>query len=129
MALASPRHARDSITFDTSSIPVLERLHTFPLDILKGKSEKINEIPRNKETLLDVETVPSNKPLPNCLAVEGQDNFHRSEIFIDVILLILLVWFLNREFEISYRLSFHGNAVAARDKARVQSMKVSYTDF
>lgn len=40
-----------------------------------------------------------------------------------MILLLLLVWFLNREFEISYRLSFHGNAVAARDKCRVQSMK------
>lgn len=45
------------------------------------------------------------------------------EIFFDLTLLLFLVWFINREFEISYRLSFHGNAVAARDKARVQSMK------
>lgn len=52
-------------------------------------------------------------------------NFHQAEIYLDVILLLLLVWFLNREFEISYRLSFHGNAVAVRDKAKVQSMKVS----
>lgn len=50
-------------------------------------------------------------------------NFHQAEIYLDVILLLLLVWFLNREFEISYRLSFHGNAVAVRDKAKVQSMK------
>ncbi|XP_015605678.1 adenylate cyclase type 9 isoform X2 [Cephus cinctus] len=48
---------------------------------------------------------------------------YNSEIFLDMVLLLLLVCFLNREFEISYRLSFHGNAVAARDKACVQSMK------
>lgn len=53
----------------------------------------------------------------------GDERLYRSEIFLDMVLLLLLVWFLNREFEISYRLSFHGNAVAARDKARVQSMK------
>ncbi|KAK9508596.1 hypothetical protein O3M35_006123 [Rhynocoris fuscipes] len=45
------------------------------------------------------------------------------EIYIDLFLLVSLVWFLNREFEISYRLSFHGNAVAARDKAKVEAMK------
>lgn len=58
---------------------------------------------------------------------EAEIRYHKrlynSEIFLDLILLLLLVWFLNREFEISYRLSFHGNAVAARDKSRVQSMK------
>lgn len=51
------------------------------------------------------------------------ERLYNSEIFLDLALLILLVWFLNREFEISYRLSFHGNSVAARDKTRVQSMK------
>ncbi|XP_033218481.1 adenylate cyclase type 9 [Belonocnema kinseyi] len=51
------------------------------------------------------------------------ERLYNSEIFLDMALLLVLVWFLNREFEISYRLSFHGNAVAARDKARVQSMK------
>ncbi|RZF44283.1 hypothetical protein LSTR_LSTR006833 [Laodelphax striatellus] len=45
------------------------------------------------------------------------------EIYLDIILLLLLVWFLNRELEISYRLSYHGNAVAAKDKERVQVMK------
>ena len=51
------------------------------------------------------------------------ERLYDTEIYLDMILLLLLVWFLNREFEISYRLSFHGNAVAARDKTRVQSMK------
>lgn len=45
------------------------------------------------------------------------------EIYLDILLILLLVWFLNREFEISYRLSFHGNIVAARDKAKMQTMK------
>ncbi|GLV37295.1 Adenylyl cyclase 13E [Carabus blaptoides fortunei] len=48
---------------------------------------------------------------------------YESEIFIDVFLLLVLVWFLNREFEIGYRLSFHADLVANRDKAYVQSMK------
>ncbi|XP_046674211.1 adenylate cyclase type 9-like isoform X2 [Homalodisca vitripennis] len=52
----------------------------------------------------------------------GPSGFHH-EIYLDVLLILLLVWFLNREFEISYRLSFHGNMVAARDKAKVQMMK------
>lgn len=51
------------------------------------------------------------------------ERLYNSEIYLDMGLLLLLVWFLNREFEISYRLCFHGNAVAARDKTRVQSMK------
>ncbi|XP_029171847.1 adenylate cyclase type 9 isoform X2 [Nylanderia fulva] len=51
------------------------------------------------------------------------ERLYNSEIYLDMALLLLLVWFLNREFEISYRLCFHGNAVAARDKTRVQSMK------
>ncbi|XP_078046185.1 adenylyl cyclase 13E isoform X2 [Augochlora pura] len=55
--------------------------------------------------------------------IKYNERLYNSEIFLDMILLLLLVWFLNREFEISYRLSFHGNAVAAQDKSRVQSMK------
>lgn len=51
------------------------------------------------------------------------ERLYNPEIYLDIVLLLLLVCFLNREFEISYRLCFHGNAVAARDKTRVQSMK------
>ncbi|KAL1116098.1 hypothetical protein AAG570_005593 [Ranatra chinensis] len=45
------------------------------------------------------------------------------EVYLDVFLLVLLIWFLNREFEISYRLSFHGNAQAAKDKCSVERLK------
>ncbi|XP_058176624.1 adenylate cyclase type 9 [Anopheles ziemanni] len=50
-------------------------------------------------------------------------NNYRIEIYVDLFLLLVLVWFLNREFEIGYRLSFHGSAVANQDKIRVQNMK------
>uniref|UniRef100_A0A146LLR0 Adenylate cyclase type 9 n=3 Tax=Lygus hesperus TaxID=30085 RepID=A0A146LLR0_LYGHE len=50
--------------------------------------------------------------------------FFIAETYLSVFLVVLMVWFLNREFEISYRLSFHGNAVAAKDKAKVEKMKV-----
>lgn len=45
------------------------------------------------------------------------------EIYVDLFLVLVLVWFLNREFEISYRFSFYGNAIAENDRMRVQTMK------
>ncbi|XP_054087194.1 adenylate cyclase type 9 isoform X1 [Zeugodacus cucurbitae] len=45
------------------------------------------------------------------------------EIYLDLLLILVLVGFLNREFEIGYRLTFYGNAVANQDKIRVQNMK------
>lgn len=50
-------------------------------------------------------------------------NFSYHEVVVAAVLLLMLVWFLNREFEISYRLSFHGSVMAIKDKVRVQSMK------
>ncbi len=40
----------------------------------------------------------------------------RYEGIVNVALLLLLLWFLNREFEISYRLCFHGDRRAANDR-------------
>lgn len=68
--------------------------------------------------------VPTAKSTENKLWPRRyNERLYDKEIFLDMLLLLILVWFLNREFEISYRLSFHGNAVAARDKTRVQAMK------
>lgn len=49
--------------------------------------------------------------------------FSYQEMVISATLLLLLVWFLNREFEISYRQSFHGSVMAIKDKVRVQTLK------
>lgn len=47
----------------------------------------------------------------------------RYEIILDMVLLLLLILFLNREFEISYRLSYHGDFQAAEDKQTMQQNK------
>ncbi|KAF2368142.1 Adenylyl cyclase class-3/4/guanylyl cyclase [Trinorchestia longiramus] len=50
-------------------------------------------------------------------------HYFHVEIIVAIVLLLVLVWLLNREFEISYRLSFHGWAQALLDRSRVQAMK------
>lgn len=50
------------------------------------------------------------------------DNYE-IELFLDLLLLLILVMFLNWEFEIGYRLSFYGNEIANADKSRIQHMK------
>ncbi|XP_007891803.2 adenylate cyclase type 9 [Callorhinchus milii] len=45
------------------------------------------------------------------------------EVILDIALLLLLVWFLNREFEVSYRLNYHGNVEADLHRHKIQSMK------
>ncbi|KAL8561592.1 hypothetical protein ACOMHN_024828 [Nucella lapillus] len=51
------------------------------------------------------------------------ENTLRFEIILDVLLILLLIWFLNREFEISYRLSFYGSAQADKDTRSMQENK------
>ena len=38
-------------------------------------------------------------------------------------MLVLLVWLLNREFEINYRLSYHCSLLAAKDRKRILNLK------
>lgn len=45
------------------------------------------------------------------------------ELILDILLLFVLIWFLNREFEISYRVSFHGDAGAAKAKQQMKENK------
>ncbi|XP_070552629.1 adenylate cyclase type 9-like [Ptychodera flava] len=46
-----------------------------------------------------------------------------NEMILDVLLLLILVWFLNREFEISYRLNFNGDIEATEDTQKIQVLK------
>lgn len=46
-----------------------------------------------------------------------------AELCLDLVLVLILVFLLNREYEIGYRLSFYGNEVASQDKIKVQNMK------
>uniref|UniRef100_A0A8C8ST29 Adenylate cyclase type 9 n=1 Tax=Pelusios castaneus TaxID=367368 RepID=A0A8C8ST29_9SAUR len=45
------------------------------------------------------------------------------EVILVFVLLLLLVWFLNREFEVSYRLHYHGDVEADLHRTKIQSMR------
>ena len=45
------------------------------------------------------------------------------ELCLDLLLIMILVFLLNREYEIGYRMTFYGNEVASQDKIKVQNMK------
>lgn len=70
-------------------------------------------------------------PIPSVLnniqsinpAVQHCHYLYKFEIVMDLSLVLFLVWLLNREFEITYRLSFHTGYIANRDKFHVQSLK------
>ncbi|EFA02161.2 adenylate cyclase type 9 isoform X1 [Tribolium castaneum] len=64
-----------------------------------------------------------NRTEVKSLSLEHYSFLYKSEILMDLFLLLVLVWLLNREFEIGYRLSFHANYVSNRDKINVQNLK------
>lgn len=87
-------------------------------------ASKVCPCPFDSLNALNSSTVVESKSELNITSSSHSSPHHfHEEIVVDIFLLLCLVWFLNREFEISYRLSFHGSVVAARDKARVQVMK------
>uniref|UniRef100_A0A8C5QTY2 Adenylate cyclase type 9 n=1 Tax=Leptobrachium leishanense TaxID=445787 RepID=A0A8C5QTY2_9ANUR len=45
------------------------------------------------------------------------------ELAVAYFLLLLLVWFLNREFDVSYRLHYHGDVEADLHRTKIQSMR------
>ena len=50
-------------------------------------------------------------------------NLLRYEMVLDVLLILILIWFINREFEISHRLNFHCKAVSDSDTQQMQENK------
>lgn len=109
----------NSITFQASMSHENDKNQSRPP--LLGRNLQLNF---NSTTYLNFENKSSFDKFLHKAQMESSDNSSlKYEIYLDVLLILLLVWFLNREFEISYRLSFHGNIVAARDKAKVQVMK------
>ncbi|CAK1551685.1 unnamed protein product [Leptosia nina] len=82
----------------------------------------ISSVAQNSTNITDIlldDILTSNST--NVVNVEH--GMHLKELYLDIALLLILVWFLNREFEISYRLSFYSNVVANRDKQKVQTMR------
>jgi len=60
---------------------------------------------------------PSNSP---CTALHSH---LAGELGMVLTMLVLLVWLLNREFEINYRLSYHCSLLAAKDRKRILNLK------
>ena len=56
-------------------------------------------------------------------AQEDRSNRLYSEVIVCIFTLILLVWLMNREFEISYRLSYHCSKLSQRDRRKIQTLK------
>ncbi|XP_038618937.1 adenylate cyclase type 9 isoform X2 [Tachyglossus aculeatus] len=63
---------------------------------------------------------PCNSSLPSSSWRPGAIEQEAILIFF---LLLLLVWFLNREFEVSYRLHYHGDVEADLHRTKIQSMR------
>ncbi|XP_057202453.1 adenylate cyclase type 9 isoform X2 [Triplophysa rosa] len=57
------------------------------------------------------------------LKASGPQDLLGPEALVAFFLLILLVWFLNREFEVSYRLHYHGNVEADQHRIKIQNMR------
>jgi len=60
----------------------------------------------------------SGDPIPEIFS--GGHPFLWKLPILDIMLLLLLVWFLNREIEISYRLCYHGDVEAVSDRQKIQ---------
>ena len=58
----------------------------------------------------------------------SQNYFYFYELVTCISTLIILVWIINREFELSYRLSYLCSRLSARDKRKVQTLK-NQTDW
>ncbi|XP_006744533.1 adenylate cyclase type 9 [Leptonychotes weddellii] len=63
---------------------------------------------------------PCNSSLPRD---GGTASLIGQEVILVFFLLLLLVWFLNREFEVSYRLHYHGDVEADLHRTKIQNMR------
>ena len=61
--------------------------------------------------------------LQDQVAMEYKNHLYFMEVVTSISLLVVLVWLLNREFEISYRLSYHCSRLSARDRKKIQNLK------
>ncbi|NWI27725.1 ADCY9 cyclase, partial [Sula dactylatra] len=64
---------------------------------------------------------PCNSSVPN--DTKRPADLIGQEVILVSFLLLLLVWFLNREFEVSYRLHYHGDVEADLHRTKIQSMR------
>ncbi|XP_064814575.1 adenylate cyclase type 9-like [Oncorhynchus masou masou] len=71
----------------------------------------------NRSSVVHGQPEPTADPVPRLQDLLGP------EVGVAFFLLLLLVWFLNREFEVSYRLHYHGNVEADQHRIKIQNMR------
>eukprot|EP00063_Salmo_salar_P074960 XP_014049795.1 PREDICTED: adenylate cyclase type 9-like [Salmo salar] len=71
----------------------------------------------NRSSVVHDQSEPTADPVPRLQDLLGP------EVGVAFFLLLLLVWFLNREFEVSYRLHYHGNVEADQHRIKIQNMR------
>jgi len=76
------------------------------LHFIADKFDNVTDIPTTESTFSNIFST-------------GHPLVYRMPI-LDIVLLLLLVWFLNREIEISYRLCYHGDVEAVSDRQKIQ---------
>uniref|UniRef100_A0A8C9WYI7 adenylate cyclase n=1 Tax=Sander lucioperca TaxID=283035 RepID=A0A8C9WYI7_SANLU len=65
---------------------------------------------------------PSTAPW-SCLKRADPQDLLGPEACVAFFLVLLLIWFLNREFEVSHRLHYHGNVEADKHRIKIQNMR------
>ncbi|KAJ8967250.1 hypothetical protein NQ314_002977 [Rhamnusium bicolor] len=110
----------EALVYGVTSFVVifLENPCSFPEKSINGSREEM--LPSNLLTISDdfynYNSTENIKDYKSCY-------FFKAEVLMNLFLLVILVWTLTREFEIGYRLGFHANFVANKDKNKVQSLK------
>ncbi|XP_035259216.1 adenylate cyclase type 9-like isoform X2 [Anguilla anguilla] len=66
---------------------------------------------------------PGSTPEPDAGSEAGLQAQLRPEAILAFFLVLLLLWFLNRELEVSYRLHYHGNVEADKHRIKIQNMR------
>jgi len=60
---------------------------------------------------------------PELISCTSVYNYFIGELILIITMLIVLIWMLNREFEINYRLSYHCSLLAAKDRKKILNLK------
>lgn len=97
------------------SVSVFSLNHSHFSSVLRVFSLRLNISTSGDGGLALVTPGPDPLPRPLELLVP--------EAVLAFFLLLLLVWFLNREFEVSYRLHYHGNVEADKHRSKIQTMR------
>ncbi|XP_044037062.1 adenylate cyclase type 9-like [Siniperca chuatsi] len=99
-------------------LALLALIFSSPCSVAKNLFSWSNGHNNNSNSSIVMSDSPADPdPQPSPQALLGP------EACVAFFLLLLLVWFLNREFEVSHRLHYHGNVEADQHRIKIQNMR------